>query len=86
MSKQSLYICSIICSSGDLCTVNALKGDDKSGREIQICLPKACGIERYINKKISCEVKNGRVKISEIPVVVLDDESTLMFDAKESDV
>jgi len=62
--KSRIFVCKVLSTSGDKCVVKALSGDEAN--EIQVCFPISCGIEKYVNQEVDYEIKNGRVRISEV--------------------
>lgn len=66
MNKKKIYVSDVLPCAGDLCVVKALMEVDDGLHEVQICLPKSCGIEKCVGEEIYYEMRNGKVRISEV--------------------
>lgn len=66
MNKMKLCISDVLPCAGNLCVAFALMDDGDDIKEIQVCLPKSCGIEKCVGKEIYYEMRNGKVRISEV--------------------
>lgn len=66
MNKSKIFVCDVLPCAGELDVVVALLDDGTKEREVQICIPKYCNISKCIGEEIYYEMKNGKVRISEI--------------------
>lgn len=74
MNKNKILVCDVIPCAGDLDTVIALVEDGTSAREVQVCLPKYCELSKRIGEEIYYEIKNGRVRLSEVRLPKREEE------------
>jgi len=66
MGKKKIFVSEVLPCAGELCVVMALMEVGNELKEVQVCLPKSCGIEKCVGEEIYYEMKNGRVRISEV--------------------
>lgn len=74
MSKQKLFVSDVLPCAGDLCVAFVLATVEDEIHAVQICLPKSCGIDKCVGEEIYYEMRNGKVRISEVrqPEPVVD--------------
>lgn len=58
--RYKIYVKDVLSTDSGLCVVIAIL----NGKDTQICLPKDCGIEKYIGEEVYCEIKDKKVRIS----------------------
>ena len=58
--RYKIYVKDVLSTDSGLCVVIAIL----NGKDTQICLPKDCGIEKYIGEEVYYEIKGKKVRIS----------------------
>lgn len=58
--RYKIYVKDVLSTDSGLCVVVAIL----NGKDTQICLPKDCGIEKYIGEEVYYEIKDKKVRIS----------------------
>lgn len=58
--RYKIYVNDVIQTDGNLCVVKTVL----NGKDTQICLPKDCGIGRYVGEEVYCEIKDKKARIS----------------------
>lgn len=58
--RYKIYVKDVLSTDSSLCVVVAIL----NGKNTQICLPKDCGIEKYIGEEVYYEIKDKKVRIS----------------------
>lgn len=58
--RYKIYVNEVIQTDSNLCVVKT----KLNGKDTQICLPKDCGIDKYLGEEVYCEIKDKKVRIS----------------------
>ena len=58
--RYKIYVKDVLSTDSGLCVVIAIL----NGKDTQICLPKDCGIKKYIGEEVYYEIKGKKVRIS----------------------
>lgn len=60
--RYKIHVKDVLFPDSGLCVVIAIL----NGKDTQICLPKDCGVEKYIGEDVYYEIKDKKVRISKV--------------------